>query len=148
MNVKKPFQQSALILMLLALILYLPAEVFPGTTGKIAGRLLDAQTGDPLPGANVVVQGTTLGAATDIEGYYTILRMPPGTYILEITMIGYKRIIHTNVMVSVDLTTTQNFSLEATVIEGAEITTTAERTLVIKALTSSSFRVTAEEIEV
>lgn len=147
MNVKKPFQQGALIVMLLALILYLPAEVFPGTTGKIAGRLLDAQTGDPLPGANVVVQGTTLGAATDIEGYYTILRMPPGTYILEITMIGYKRIIHTNVMVSVDLTTTQNFSLEATVIEGAEITTTAERPLVIKDLTSSSFRVTADEIE-
>ena len=57
MNEKKPFQQAAFIVMILALILYLPAEVLPGTTGKIAGRLVDAQTGDPLPGANVVVQG-------------------------------------------------------------------------------------------
>jgi len=147
MNVKKPFKQGALIVMVLALILYLPTEVHPGTTGKIAGRLVDAQTGDPLPGANVVVQGTTLGAATDLDGYYAILRVPPGAYTLEITMIGYKKIIHTNVIVNIDLTATQNFSLEATVIEGAEITTTARRPLVIKDLTSSSSHVTASEIE-
>ena len=39
-----------------------------GTTGKIAGTVRDSRTQEPLPGVNVVVQGTMLGASTDIDG--------------------------------------------------------------------------------
>ena len=52
-----------------------------GTTGKISGRVVDFDTGDPLPGVNIQLEGTTLGAASDLYGYYTILNIPPGSHI-------------------------------------------------------------------
>ena len=46
---------------------------YAATTGKIQGTVRDAQTGEPLPGANVVIDGTQRGAVTDGNGYYVIL---------------------------------------------------------------------------
>ena len=51
-----------------------------GITGKIAGEVKDSQTGEPLIGATILVEGTRLGAAADIDGYYVILNVPPGKY--------------------------------------------------------------------
>ncbi len=118
-----------------------------GETGKIAGRVVDGQTGDPIPGANVIIEGTTQGAATDMNGYYTILKMRPGTYTVVSSVIGYKKVRTTNVQVSADLTTTINFNLEITTILGEAVTIVSERPLVIKDMTSSSTRITAAEIE-
>lgn len=50
---------------------------FAGTSGKIAGHIRDADSKEPLPGVNVVIEGTMMGAATDLEGYYVILNVPP-----------------------------------------------------------------------
>ena len=47
-----------------------------GTTGKITGSVRDADSGDPLPGANVVIEGTMMGAASDLEGYFVIINVP------------------------------------------------------------------------
>jgi outer membrane receptor protein involved in Fe transport len=121
--------------------------VYSGTTGKIAGRVVDAQNRDPLPGANVVVEGTTLGAATDANGYFTILQVPPGTYNVVAKMIGYKEVKTTGVVVRIDLTSKVDFSLEATVIAGEAVTVVAERPLVLPDLTSSSTKIDAKEIE-
>ena len=52
--------------------------LFAGTTGKIAGTVKDATTGEALPGSNVIIVGTTMGAATDTNGEYFILNIPPG----------------------------------------------------------------------
>ncbi|SVD07072.1 uncharacterized protein METZ01_LOCUS359926, partial [marine metagenome] len=57
---------------------------FAGVTGKVSGQILDTNTGEPLIGANVILQGTSLGAATDIDGYYHILNVPPGYYDLRV----------------------------------------------------------------
>ena len=46
-----------------------------GTTGKVKGRVLELETGDPLPGANVQIAGSSLGAATDIDGFYFVLNI-------------------------------------------------------------------------
>ncbi|RMD89766.1 MAG: TonB-dependent receptor [Calditrichaeota bacterium] len=135
------------VFVILFVIFLTVTQLFAGTTGKIAGRVVDAATGEPLPGVNVSVQGTTLGAATDLDGYYTILRVPPGTYSVVASMIGYKEVVQTNVVVSVDLTTTVNFQMEATVVTGETVTVVAERPLVIKDLTSSSIKVASQEIE-
>jgi len=61
------------------------------TTGKIAGRVSDEKSGQPLPGANVIIEGTTIGTASDQNGDFFIINLSPQTYTLKITMIGYKK---------------------------------------------------------
>jgi len=60
-----------------------------GTTGKISGRIIDQTTGESLIGCNIIVIEEGLGAATDLNGYYNILNIPPGTYTVKCMMIGY-----------------------------------------------------------
>ena len=62
------------------------------TTGKISGVVKDADTNEPLIAANVIVQGTAFGAATDLDGSYYIINIKPGTYTLLVDMIGYKQL--------------------------------------------------------
>src|SRR3990167_5129738 len=96
----------------LLLLVVLPLSlVWPGSTGKIAGRVVDAATKEPLIGVSVMVEGTRLGAATDIEGLFTILNVQPGTYVVRASAIGYNAAAMTNVKVSVDLTTRLDFEL-------------------------------------
>ena len=59
-------------------------------TGKIMGTIIDSTTGDPLYGANVFLEGTSLGAATSIEGEYVIPQVSPGKYNIIVRYIGYK----------------------------------------------------------
>ncbi len=61
-----------------------------GQSGNVIGVVKDAQTGDLLPGANVFIVGTSLGAATDIDGNFRIGNIDVGTYILEVKYVGYK----------------------------------------------------------
>lgn len=120
--------------------------VFGGTSGKISGRVIDKKTGDPLIGSNVFIVGTSLGAATDLAGYYTILNIIPGTYDVKCMMIGYGAITYTGVEVKPDLTTSLNFELETQVIAGMEVTIVAERPIIIKDLTSTKVSIGADEI--
>ena len=116
--------------------------------GKITGQVTDAETGDALPGANIVVVGSTIGAAAGLDGRYTILRAPPGTYELRADFIGYQRMLVQNVEVLTDLTTTINFKLRTETVQlGEEVVVVAERPIIRKDLTSSEARVQAEEIE-
>ncbi|RMD93965.1 MAG: TonB-dependent receptor [Calditrichaeota bacterium] len=116
--------------------------------GKIVGTVIDAETGEPLPGANIIIEGTTLGAASDPEGRYLILRVPPGNYNLRAQFIGYQTMVVQNVQVLTDLTTTVNFKLKPQAVEvGEEVVVVAERPIVRRDLTSSEARVQAEEID-
>lgn len=137
--------RSILIIFLACLLL--PWSLHAGITGKIAGRVLDSSTGEPLPGANVIIVGTVMGAATDIDGYYYVLNIPVGTYEVQATVIGYEPLLQTEVKVSVDLTTTVDFSLKPTVIEVTGVTITAERPLIIRDATATTHLVTGEEID-
>lgn len=109
---------------------------FAGTTGKIAGTVVDRDSGKPLPGANVIIEGTTMGAATNIDGYYYILNIPPGVYSIKVSMIGYKALVKQRVRVSIDLTTKVDFKLEVSVIPGETVLVTAERPMVERDQTS------------
>lgn len=123
------------------------ASSMAGTTGKIAGSVTDAANGRPLPGVNVLVEGTTLGASTDLNGHYYILNVPAGVYTLRAEMIGYSPVRQTDVQVNIDLTSAVNFALTETVLEVAEvITVVAERPLVRMDVTSSSKITTAADI--
>ncbi|MEA3286611.1 MAG: TonB-dependent receptor [Candidatus Marinimicrobia bacterium] len=119
-----------------------------GTTGKIAGFVHDADTGDPLIGCNVIVDGSTYGASVGLDGDFFITGLPPGNYSVTATMIGYQALRKTDVMVSVDLTTPLNFELGTQILEaGQVVTVTAERPLVVKDLTSSASHISSKELE-
>lgn len=104
--------------------------MFAGTTGKIYGIIKDNENGEPLVGVNVVVEGTRLGASTDLDGIYIIMNVPPGVYTVQAIMLGYKTVTQENVQVSVDLTSRADFNLETSIIEGETIVVQAERPLV------------------
>ncbi len=118
-----------------------------GITGKIAGRVIDSETGEPLIGVNIIVDGTSHGAATNVEGYYTILNIMPGTYSVRASMIGYQVVIQQNVQVMIDLTTPLDFELTPEVLAGEEVIVIAKMPTVKKDVTSTSFRVSSDQIE-
>ena len=118
------------------------------TTGKISGVVKDAQTNDPLPGVNIMIEGTMMGASSGMEGSYYIINIPPGIYNVKATMMGYTSIIQKEVLVRVGLTTELNFDLTTTVLElGETVEVIADRPIVQKDLTSGRAIVTAEEIK-
>ena len=122
--------------------------VYAGTTGKIAGRITDPNTGEPLPFVNIIVMGTSYGAASDLDGYYTILNVPPGTYSVKASAIGYNSVTYENIRVSIDLTTNLDFQLTDTSIElGEEVVIVATRPLIQKDLTASTAIVGDDLIE-
>ncbi len=117
-----------------------------GVTGKIAGIITDASTGEPMPAVNVVIEGTTLGGATDNEGHYFIINIPPGTYTLQASMVGYAVESKTGVLVSVDHTTPIDFDLRVTAIAGEEVTVIAEREIVPMDISASHIVAEAGQI--
>ncbi|NIT58133.1 MAG: TonB-dependent receptor, partial [Aliifodinibius sp.] len=130
------------------LILLLPSILFAGQTGKIMGIITDATSGEPLIGANIVVEGTTLGAASDVDGDYIILNVPPGIYTLTASMLSYQDMRVTKIRVSIDQSTRVDFKLNPMAIElGEVVTVEAERPLIQKDLTSTESSVGADEIQ-
>ncbi|HPR86975.1 MAG TPA: TonB-dependent receptor [bacterium] len=133
---------------LVAFCLLIPLLAFAGTTGKIVGTVKDDKTGETLPGVNVVLEGTMLGAVTDMDGYIMIINVPPGTYTMQVKMIGYQPKSVASVRVSVDMTTTVNVTLSQTVVDvGEQVTVVAERPMVQKDKTSSMAAVSSDEIK-
>ncbi len=121
-------------------------QVVAGTTGKISGKVTDAKTKEPLFGVNVIVQGTTYGAATDADGNYFIINIPPGTYNIKASLIGYSSITFSNVNVSVDQTTKLDIVMSEEAVELENIVVSATRPIVQKDLTSTEAKVSGEDI--
>ena len=115
--------------------------------GKIAGRVVDALTGDPLPGVNVVIDGTTQGTATDLNGEYNIIRVRPGTYAVRASFIGFSSQVRTDVKVEIDQTTRVDFEMAEEVFEGEEIVVTAERGIVQMDRTTTTAVMDASQLE-
>ena len=78
-----------LVFVALILALALPVTLL-AANGTIVGKVTDAKTGQPLPGANVMLVGTTFGAATNTDGSYVIAKVPAGKYTVKVSFIGYK----------------------------------------------------------
>ena len=146
-KIKYTIKRSLGIYILILMILALPLNLFAGTTGKLAGRVLDADTGEPVVGANVIIEGTYLGAAADVDGYYFINNIPPGEYTVVISSIGYKKVTVHKVPIKIDLTYKLDIKLQVTAINTEEVVITAQGPLVQKDLTSSSVTVSANDIK-
>jgi len=141
-------QQFFTILRFTFYVLIFSNSALAGTTGKVAGRVTDADNGEGLPGANVVIEGTTLGAATDVNGNYVILNVPPGVYNVTFSFVGYQSVRVKEMRVSVDFTTTLNSKLKATTVEVGTVEVIGERQpLVRQDLTNTTVAVNSETIE-
>ncbi len=140
-------QLKKLIAPMLLLTIATANPLWPGTTGKIAGLVTDKASGAPLPGANIVVVGTTFGAAADLKGHYTILKVPPGTYEIQISVIGYRKISINDVRVYIDQTARIDAALEEEIIEAGEIVVVAERELIKPDVATSVIAVSDKEVQ-
>jgi outer membrane receptor protein involved in Fe transport len=117
------------------------------TTGKIMGQIIDGKSGEPLPGANVLIEGTALGASTDINGEYFIINIPPGAYTLRVEMIGYSATLIENIRVSVNRSAQANATMWESIMEGETIVVTAEKVSIKKDQTSSIKNVSSDQIK-
>ena len=134
-------------LTVLFFLLILPSFVLAGTVGKIQGKVTDLQSGEPLIGANILVVGSSSGAATDVNGEYTIQNLNAGVYQLKASFIGYQAITVSNVRVNADLTTEINFQLPAEGVTIGEVNVIAERPLINKSNTNAIRVTTNEQIQ-
>ena len=127
------------------LVLYF-SPVYSGSTRNIAGRAIDSQTGEPLAGANVVIDGTLLGAAADLEGDFFILNLPPGSYTVTASMVGYRSQKITGLRVNVDKTTRLDFELPSEAFETEAIIVEAEKPVIQPDIASTMNILSGEEI--
>jgi hypothetical protein len=114
------------------------------SSGKIAGYITDHKTGEPIPGANVMIEGHTFGAAADLSGYYALMNVPPGKYNLRVSVIGYSNVMIKDVFVQIDLTTSINVDLSIETVDMEEIVVTADRPVIRKDVSASELNVNAE----
>lgn len=131
---------------LLACVVLLFSGNAMAQTGKLSGVVRDVN-GGTLPGANVVVRGTTLGATTDTDGYYAIINVSPGFITVSASLVGYETVVMQDVNVIGSQTSTVNFTLKESTLELSEMVVTAERPLVEMDKTTSKYTVTADETE-
>ncbi len=141
----KPLKRFIIPILLLTFLIASP--LWAGTTGKIAGKIVDKVTGEPLFGANVVVMETSLGTVSDFDGLYTILHVSPGTYKVQVSYIGYRRVTVNDVRVFIDQTTRIDIELEMESIEVGEAVVVAERKIIKPDVATSVVAVSGEEIE-
>lgn len=85
--------------------------ILNGQSGNIAGIIIDKETKETVIGANVSVLGTTNGATTDLDGYFVIRNLTPGTYQIEVTSLGFETINISDVTVTAGKTTDLNVSM-------------------------------------
>lgn len=135
------------LLSCLLLVLFLPVMLYAGTAGKIAGIIVDKETNEPLPGTNVMIVGTTLGASADPAGNYVILNIPVGTYALKASFIGFREVTIKNIRVSLDLTTEVNFNLPNEALEAEAVEIIAERPLINKNATNTTHIISGDDIQ-
>ena len=110
---------------LLSIVLFC-GNAFSQGTGAIGGTIVDKQNGEALIGANIFLEGTTLGAASDLDGNFEIRGVPVGSYTLIASMVSYTKIRVTNVEVKSDQLTKLNISLQEGAIETEEVVVTAK----------------------
>lgn len=100
-----------------AVLLILSSPALAQETGLISGTLIDDQTGDALVGATVFLQDTRFGTTCDLDGAYRLNDVPPGTYTLVVTMIGYHELRIEEVVVTADEVTKLDLTLQSEAIE-------------------------------
>ena len=102
---------------LLTIILLITTTILASQKSIIVGRVIDGQSGDALMGANVILEGSSLGGATDLNGIFRIYKIYPGKYNLKVSYIGYQTKKILNVSAIANKVTNLNIILNPTSLE-------------------------------
>ena len=151
--------KSYIFTTLLIILTFFTAQNIFAANGKITGRIIDPEMNEPLPGVNVIVyqqiisdgkvvpMDQILGAATDIEGYYFILNVPPGVYNLKASLVGYGTVVQTGVKVDLDRTIDVNFELSTSAVEVDEVVVIAKKELIKKDISGTQEIIASARLE-
>ena len=130
---------------LLGLLLVMPGEALGQEGGRIEGRVTSTNNGEPLPGANVVAQGSDEGTATGAEGTFSIENVAPGQYTLKASFIGFQAEVR-EVTVASGETTQVRFALRPSVANLEETVVVGYTEKSRRELTSSVETVDEEDL--
>ncbi len=109
------------------LVLLWAALVFSQNEGQIAGQAVDAKTGEPLPGVNILLVNTAIGQVTDLFGRFELTGIPAGVYTLRASMVGYRSLQMRNIRIPSKPGTRLTLALEPILIQGADVVVTAAK---------------------
>jgi len=120
--------------------------LYAGETGRIIGRVVDAQTQEPLSGVNVIVEETELGAATEDDGRYIITNVQSSRVNVTASYIGFEPVTIKGVLVVLDQVVTADFKLRPTTIMiDKPVIVLAEREMVIRTAVATTRTASSEE---
>lgn len=131
---------------ILLMILFASSFAF-SQSGRISGKVTDKQTGEPLIGANIIIVGTSLGAASDVNGEYLISNVNAGDYSVKASYIGYQDVTVSNLKVTSGLTTRLDFELQPTGFSTAEVVIVSQRPLIEKTSTNAVRVIGSEDMD-
>lgn len=133
------------LLLTACLMVAIPLMVL-AQSGKITGVVKDASTQEAVVGANVVLEGTNYGAAADANGTYFILNVPPGSYRVTASAVGYAKKSIVNVSVGADQIVTVDFDLQSEAIGLGEVVVEAQQRVIDPSQTTAKTRITSDEV--
>jgi len=116
-------RKSILLIVLFLISLGLSAQM-----GRITGSVMDAKTGEPLIGANIMIVGTSTGAVADLDGRFTIQNLKPGNYTLKCSFISYESGIVKDIVVKGDENTNIHIKLSTSQVQLTAATVSARAT--------------------
>jgi outer membrane receptor for ferrienterochelin and colicin len=119
-----------------------------GTTGILEGTVKDKQTGEAIPGVNVLVASLQIGTSTNAAGMFAIQNLRAGRYELRFTHVGYQTFVLRNVAINPDLRTRLRIVLEPTEVQISEVVVVQEKPLIQTDVTATTFMVSGEELRV
>ncbi len=131
----------------IASLLLLITSAAIAQTGRVMGKVIDQQSEEPLIGANVIIMGTSLGAATDVNGNFIISQVPPGNYSVKTSYIGYQDVTVEGIRVVSGLTAEVDFRLPSSTIATGEVVIVSQRPLIEKSATNAVRIVGAEDLQ-
>ena len=136
-------------IVMIFILLILSSNLFAQDKGRLAGKVTDKSNNDvPLPGVNLLIDGTYYGAATDFDGNYIIENISSGTYNISVSFIGYKAMKFTEIVVKANSTTNLNVELEETSLTiEQDVIVVGEKPLLDVEETQSKTTIGREDIE-
>lgn len=143
----KKIYSNILFLALLMLIFWRVEAQSNQSSGIITGSVRDKNTQESLIGATIILEGTSLGIASDVEGNFTLKNIPNKSYNIKATFVGYKTSVRYNVNITSGNASVLNFELEPESSQLTEVNVTIDKAKVANEITPLSVqKLTVEEI--